>query len=212
MRVYGLYSPNKRLFFILIAGCALEIAAMVILIAITMSHISRLPVVSTPTGCHYSGLFSLSALLWLPALVFEPVLCLFVVWKAWGDDILRWFAPHASTRSKTILTSSKAPPIVKAMARDSVIYFIAIFLELLANTIIWSHFNQYINVIMPWTCALPSILGSRLFIHMRQLMLHANEGIDEDVSTIALDTGIPGATSWSTDAPTSNTREHDDTV
>ncbi|KAI0264141.1 hypothetical protein BC834DRAFT_883779 [Gloeopeniophorella convolvens] len=184
-------------------GCVLEIAIMIVFVGVTMAHISHLPVISTSTGCYYSGIFSISALFWLPALVFEPILCLLVVWKAWGDDIIRWLAPRASSRSKDALAPG-APPIVKAMARDS------IFFELLVNTTIWSHFNRYINVIMPWSCALPSILGSRLFIHMRQLMLHTEEGSQDDSAPPAtLDAFEPAtrtltSTGAGTDAGTSS--------
>ncbi|KAI0265945.1 hypothetical protein BC834DRAFT_877078 [Gloeopeniophorella convolvens] len=153
MRVYALYSLDRRLRMALLAGCILEIAVMIIFVGVTMAHISHLPVVSTSTGCYYSGIFSISALFWLPALVFEPILCLLVVWKAWGDDIIRWLAPRANSRSKDDALVLEAPPMVKAMARDS------IFFELLVNTTIWSHFNQYINVIMPCvpTCSLPVV-------------------------------------------------------
>ena len=47
-----------------------------------MFCLTALPVISTSTGCYYSGIFSISALFWLPALVYEPVLCLMVLWKA----------------------------------------------------------------------------------------------------------------------------------
>ncbi|KAI0264142.1 hypothetical protein BC834DRAFT_883792 [Gloeopeniophorella convolvens] len=100
------------------------------------------------------------------------------------------------------------------MARDSLMYFLAIYLELLVNTVIWSHFNRYINVIVPWSCALPSILGSRLFIHMRQLVLNTEQGSQDDSTPIfTLDTFQPATrTVMSTDAGTSYGRRNDGAV
>ncbi|KAI0264143.1 hypothetical protein BC834DRAFT_970878 [Gloeopeniophorella convolvens] len=117
MRVYALYSLNRRLRLALLTGFILEVVVMVIFVGVTVSHVSHLPVVSASTGCYYYGIFSISALFWSPALVFEPILCVLLVWKAWGDDIIRRLAPRASPRSKDAL-APKAPPIVRAMARD----------------------------------------------------------------------------------------------
>ena len=68
----------------------------------------------------------------------------------------------------------------------------SVFIELVINTVIWSHYNRYINVVVPyvfkffvipgtltdiwvplgrWSGALPSILGSRLFLCMREAIL-----------------------------------------
>ena len=66
----------------------------------------------------------------------------------------------------------------------------SVFIELVINTVIWSHYNRYINVVVPyvrfvivdaladirvplgrWSGALPSILGSRLFLRMREAIL-----------------------------------------
>ncbi len=81
-----------------------------------MLYLIDLPVISTSTGCYYTGIFSISALFWLPALVYEPVLCLMVLWKIreeyWLD--LFWRRKTTSTLDKDF-NSGK---LVKAFARD----------------------------------------------------------------------------------------------
>ncbi|EMD39667.1 hypothetical protein CERSUDRAFT_81050, partial [Gelatoporia subvermispora B] len=150
LRVYALYQRNRRILWFLSSMSALEVSIMAIFIGITISRIERLPVISTPTGCEYTGIFALSALFWLPGLIYEPILLLLVVHKAWPFS-------RASMRS----------PIHARMARDSLIYFALIFVELLISTVIWAHYPKYINIIMPWSAALPSVLGSRMLLNTR---------------------------------------------
>ena len=75
-----------------------------------------LPVISTATGCYYSGLSRLSAIFWIPPLIFELILCLLVVWKAWDEEILYRFGlgPHTSDGQPLFTT----PCMVKLIARD----------------------------------------------------------------------------------------------
>ena len=80
-----------------------------------MFCLTALPVISTSTGCYYSGIFSISALFWLPALVYEPVLCLMVLWKAREEYWLERFWKPSTTALDKDSTSSK---LVKAFARD----------------------------------------------------------------------------------------------
>ncbi|TBU52832.1 hypothetical protein BD310DRAFT_831342 [Dichomitus squalens] len=186
LRVYALYDKGRRVRLFLVCCWLAEVTVMAILIGITMANISGkcrwcspqaraqplmlvladLPVVSTPTGCYYSGIFSISALFWLPALVYEPILCLMVLWQAWDQDWTSWFR-RAVDRSGTSVRLHQGR-LFKVLARDSLIYFVAIFIELIINTVIWSHYNRYINIVVPWAGVLPSILGSRLLLSMRE--------------------------------------------
>ncbi|KAM5545597.1 hypothetical protein V8D89_000635 [Ganoderma adspersum] len=168
LRVYALYQKSRRVRLFLTCCWLVEVAVMAIFIGITFANIKALPVISTSTGCYYSGIFSISALFWLPALVYEPVLCLMVLWKAREEYWLECFWQQGTTALDKDSTSSK---LVKALARDSLIYFVGVFIELVINTVIWSHYNRYINIVVPWSGALPSILGSRLFLRMREAIL-----------------------------------------
>ena len=47
---------------------------------------AELPLVSTPTGCAYQGMLSISALFWMPGLIFEPILFMLVIIRVYQDD------------------------------------------------------------------------------------------------------------------------------
>lgn len=82
---------------------------------------AELPVVSTPTGCYYSGISSISGLIWLPALTFELFLCLLVVWKAWGDVLIErlYRARGVSTATQFIPNmASQIPKLFSLFAQD----------------------------------------------------------------------------------------------
>ncbi|KAH8094712.1 hypothetical protein BXZ70DRAFT_1010002 [Cristinia sonorae] len=147
-QVYALYERSRKILIFMLSMCALEIAAMGSLMGVTIGHLEHLPVVSTPTGCFYRGLLNLSALFWVPGLLYEPVLCILVLHKA--------------------MSRKHHIPLVVVVARDSLLYFVAIFAILLCSTIIWARDPTYINMVMPWSAALPSILGSRLLLNMRE--------------------------------------------
>ncbi|KAM5545610.1 hypothetical protein V8D89_000648 [Ganoderma adspersum] len=169
LRVYALYQKSRRIWLFLIFSCLVEIAVMAIFIGITLANIKGLPVISTSNGCYYTGIFSISAFFWLPALVYEPILFFMVLWKAKEEDWLDYFRGWGT--STVVDTGFNPGKLVKAFARDSLIYFVGIFIELATNTVIWAHYNRYINVVVPWSGALPSILGSRLFLRMREAIL-----------------------------------------
>ncbi|KAI1793637.1 hypothetical protein LXA43DRAFT_1059660 [Ganoderma leucocontextum] len=169
-KVYALYQKSRRVRLFLTCCCLAEVTVMAIFIGMTLAdNRVRLPVISTNTGCYYTGIFSISAVFWLPALVYEPVLCLMVLWKA-GDE--NWLDRFWRQRTSTVNKDFNSGKLVKVFARDSLIYFVGVFIELVINTVIWWHYNWYINVVVvPWSGALPSVLGSRLFLRMREAIL-----------------------------------------
>ncbi|OCH90454.1 hypothetical protein OBBRIDRAFT_600561 [Obba rivulosa] len=150
-RVYALYQKSSRILWFMLIMSATEVSVMAVLIGVTISRIEHLPVVSTSTGCEYTGLFSFSALFWLPSLVYEPILLVLVIYQAW---------PTSKTAPRT--------PMLTYMARDSLLYFVPVYAELLASTVIWAHYPEYINLVMPWSAALPSVLGSRMLLNTRE--------------------------------------------
>ncbi|KAJ3484577.1 hypothetical protein NLI96_g5544 [Meripilus lineatus] len=129
LRVYALYERSKKILIFLIVLCAIELGTMAILTGVTIGNMQNLPLASTPTGCYYHGVLSVSALFWVPGLVYEPILFALVAYKAWP------------LKQKGVTT-----PLIQRIARDSLIYFVM------------------------WSAALPSILGSRLMLNMREVV------------------------------------------
>ncbi|KII84628.1 hypothetical protein PLICRDRAFT_117693 [Plicaturopsis crispa FD-325 SS-3] len=169
----------------LLVMVTLEVSIMAVLIGITISRIAGLPVISTKTGCSYSGLLPVSSLFWVPALIFEPVLCFLVLARTWKD------LPRG-------IIFGRAPNLPAVLARDSILYFILVFINLLAATIIFANFPHFINVINPcvcpllsweaeWASAIPSLLGSRLLLNMRERMLQTEVMTNKEL-------GLPSGT------------------
>ncbi|KAF8845566.1 hypothetical protein BDN67DRAFT_1006854 [Paxillus ammoniavirescens] len=149
------YGRSKKMLTFLIALSVLEAAVMISLIVVTITQIEKLPVIATSTGCYYEGLLPLSAGFWVPAMIVEPLLCLLVMKKALGS---------AQGRSRLSVL----------LARDSLIYFVVVFAELVASTIVFAYRPNYINIIMPWSAAIPSLMGSRLLLNTRQHFMTQN--------------------------------------
>jgi len=158
LRVYALYDRTRTILTFLVGASILEVASMAILVGITASHLYHLPIISTNTGCFYEGLLGFSALFWVPGLLYEPILLLLVLYKAW---------PFRNKRMRSNL--------ITRIARDSLTYCAAIFAILFISAIIWSLFPTYINIVNPWSAALPSILGSRLLLNMRDAVSREGE-------------------------------------
>jgi len=179
MRVYALYGCNKRIRNILAACCALEMSAMITFQCLSIAGITEQPIAATSLGCQWTGVTTYSSLVWIPSLLFEPVLCAMVVWKAWGDDIKRSIRRRKGTLSDLEkIAEGTMPPAVKGLARDSVLYFLGIFAMLIVNLIVWSipdicRYNIY--TIIPWSYIFPSIIGSRMHLHMHSLITHKEQ-------------------------------------
>ncbi|KAI0095195.1 hypothetical protein BDY19DRAFT_1002499 [Irpex rosettiformis] len=145
-QIYALYERNKRILVILLALCTLEALTMGALVAIIMTRLFH-----TSVGCAYEQLPETAFLLFLPGLLYEPVLCGLVAYKAWAVDI--------------------RIPMIRRIARDRV------FIELLASALVWAFAPRWMNIVNPWSAALPSLLGSRLILNMREAV------VDQSLST-----------------------------
>ncbi|KAG2127713.1 uncharacterized protein EDB93DRAFT_197086 [Suillus bovinus] len=126
----------------------IEIATMALLIGLTITRVEKFPVVSTPAGCLFDGLAPLSAIFWTPALILEPIICTLVI-------------------KKVFLDRQQRSELATFLARDSLLYFLVIFMELVGSTIVWARYPSYINLFMPWSVAVPSFLCNRLLLNMR---------------------------------------------
>lgn len=118
---------------------------MAILVGVTMGHLrgepgtsnfaNRLtsvpwigiPISSTATGCAYEGLLKVSSLIWIPGLIYEPILFVLVAYKAWGPK----------DRSLTI-------PLVTRIARDRCVLAISRKMHLSLDSLSLMYFAVYV--------------------------------------------------------------------
>ncbi|KAG1794939.1 hypothetical protein EV424DRAFT_1295192, partial [Suillus variegatus] len=126
----------------------IEVAVMALLIGLTIARVERFPVISTPAGCLFEGLTPFSAIFWTPVLIVEPIICILVL-------------------KKVFLDRQQRSELAMFLARDSLLYFLVIFMQLIGSTIVWAWYPSFINLFMPWSIALPSLLCNRLLLNMK---------------------------------------------
>ncbi|KAG1753212.1 hypothetical protein EDB19DRAFT_1627298 [Suillus lakei] len=159
-----MYDRSRKVLSWMIVLSIIEVAAMALLIGLTIARVERFPVVSTPVGCLFEGLAPLSAIFWTPALVVEPIICILVL-------------------KKVFLDRQQRSELAMFLARDSLLYFLVIFMELVASTIVWARYPSYIDLFMPWvsvflwSIALPSLLCNRLLLNMRGRFARGSEPV-----------------------------------
>ncbi|KAG0700051.1 hypothetical protein DFH29DRAFT_933839 [Suillus ampliporus] len=169
LRAWAIYSRSRRVLSWMIALSVIEVAAMALLIGVTLARVERFPVVSTPVGCIFEGLAPLSAIFWTPALVIEPIICILVL-------------------KKLLLDRQERSELAMFLARDSLLYFLVIFVELVASTIVWARFPDYIDLFMPWSVALPSLLCNRLLLNMRGRFARDSESLHLSIELMTIQT------------------------
>lgn len=94
--------------------------------------------------------------------------------------------------------------------------YLSIFAELLASTIIWAKYPIYISLILPcvlpcleilllwssylvlrWSTALPSLLGNRLLLNMRERVVDGSTETSLHLQTISVSSPIPSGLHFS---------------
>ncbi|KAF8518254.1 hypothetical protein BU17DRAFT_66498 [Hysterangium stoloniferum] len=123
------------------------------------------PYVITPedhtllSGCYILRIKSIGGkivhiLMWLPSLVFETTLCAFMLYKAWT-------ARYGKGSHDSLL--------IQIIIRDSITYFVTIFVVLLSNCLMWVYAPlPNGEVLLGLTIAVPSMMCSRLLLNMRE--------------------------------------------
>ncbi|KAF8501914.1 hypothetical protein JB92DRAFT_2975293 [Gautieria morchelliformis] len=94
-------------------------------------------------------------LCWLPAFGFETILVTIMLYKG--------------LRSRDSLRGLNSP-LLNVIVRDSIIYFLVIFVALLVNCLVWGLSPQTFNVELSgcWTIAASCAFGSRLLLNIRE--------------------------------------------
>lgn len=149
-RIYAVYDRNKKLLIIL-AGCFLaEIASTLVLVDLGLPRGIPRPY-SELSGCYVTNPPALYFMTWIPALTFETFLCLLMLYKAW----MTYKGEHTSS-------------LLRLIIRDSILYFLTMFVTLLVNCLIWAFGSENIlEIALGWAVAMPCTLGSRLLLNMR---------------------------------------------
>ncbi|KAF8480689.1 hypothetical protein JB92DRAFT_3039996 [Gautieria morchelliformis] len=144
-RIYAVYERNRRLLVLFGLMSVAELVGALAIVDIPGPFRSS-------TGCDIGPQPLLYFLTWIPPLIRESILCLLMLYKAW-------------TEYKNNCDSS----LLHLIIRDSVLYFLTVFTIFLINCLVWALASQnYIQIALWWSVALPCSLGSRLLLNMRE--------------------------------------------
>ncbi|KAG1894054.1 uncharacterized protein F5891DRAFT_1195609 [Suillus fuscotomentosus] len=164
-KVWAIYDRSRRVLSWMIFLSIFEVAAMALLIGWTIARVERFPVVSTPVGCLFEGLPPLSAIFWTPSLILEPIICILVLKKVFVDRQRRSELATFLACDSLLYFLVYVRPLLSQRTRPFSIY--RIFVELVGSTIVWARYPSYIDLFMPWSVALPSLLCNRILLNMR---------------------------------------------
>ncbi|KIJ30721.1 hypothetical protein M422DRAFT_36430 [Sphaerobolus stellatus SS14] len=165
-RIYALYGGNKKITTILLAICLIaKVTSFLVyyshplkISAETFSKLSALPEPTIGCGTFFiTGPASLaSQLSVLPGLICETILLGAILYKGWD-----------------LWIRSSSQPILGIIIWDSLYYYFSLFSLLFVSTFInkWAP-PPFRNILRSWLLVVPSVVCSRLILHMR----HQAEG------------------------------------
>jgi len=144
------YERNRTLLTI-ITGLSLAIVGSTVLLLVLGVLRGARPSPHRMTGCYITATPALYFLIWIPPVIFETIMFLLMIYKAWRTHI-----------------EGSDSPIVGLLVRDSILYFLSIFSALLMNCLLWALSPQNGELALGWAAAVPCALGSRLLLNMRE--------------------------------------------
>ncbi|KAF8492932.1 hypothetical protein JB92DRAFT_3000748 [Gautieria morchelliformis] len=128
------------------------IITTVILAGFNHATVLGLPPIDSMTGCFIPTASILFGLSYVPAILNEVILCLFMLYKAW-----------------ITYKNGYDSRLLKRLIQDSVLYFSSIFVVLLTSCLVLFFAPRSLVLIeFGWLYAVPCTMGSRLLLSMLQ--------------------------------------------
>jgi len=168
LRLYALYFLDKKVLLFMVisflgtSACAAAIMGEVLSNFTVQSHIiPGFPFCIPIKVPNY--LFSF----WIPILAFESILC--------GMALFRGF--QAFRYRHSVFQSGRH--LVTLLLRDSIIYYLIIFVTILTNLLVWSTGQVgLIEIPVGFTVAMSCVMGNRLILNVRQMKRQMEESIE----------------------------------
>jgi len=168
IRVSALYGHSKIMRCFLVGFFACQIVTVIVIQSIILTQTTPILVVQLFPGC-YAVTPELYYSFYIPFLIFDGVLLMLTAFQIFS------------------YSRQNLNPVVKMLARDSIIYFALLFAALLVNVILATMPNGLV-IRFPAEC-IACIAVSRMMMNMRGLAFddpHGTEGINR--SAMPLDT------------------------
>ncbi|KAL0571563.1 hypothetical protein V5O48_010395 [Marasmius crinis-equi] len=163
MRLYALYSLNRKVLAMMVATFIVTSTASAIIMGVVLSHITaasvNMPFVQGMSTCVPLNISPKFYTFWIPILAFETFLfCLALI-----------------RRYQTLQTSGSAfqpgKELVGVLIRDSVVYFSAMLAVCLTTSLLWSADLGLLDIPIGWTIAISCVLGNRAILNFRRTLV-----------------------------------------
>ncbi|KAF9456716.1 hypothetical protein BDZ94DRAFT_1241328 [Collybia nuda] len=168
MRIYALYSLNKKILALMAVCFIASVTVSATIMGMVVTDITGRPLTTlvaaafrvTPTilFCVPSGVSKHFFAFWIPILFFESLLCSLALYK--GFETFR--SASSAFRSGRHL--------VDILVRDSVLYFLIMFATYLTCLLIWITARQtLLEIPIGFSVALSCVLGNRVILNVREV-------------------------------------------
>lgn len=170
LRLYALYSLNRKVLVLMGTVFAATFITSATIMGFALARIKTLVVpkeilgvsICTPSNLHEITFFFA---FWIPIMTCEALLCALVIFKA----VRGW------RRRENLRDSGKA--LVTVLIRDSIFYFLVLFVVYLTNTIIFVGGDAVrIEAAVNYAVSMSCVIGNRLCLNVRGMIWK-----DEDV-------------------------------
>jgi len=160
MRIYALYSLNKKILALMAVCFIASVTVSATIMGMVVTDITAAAFRVTPTilFCVPSGVSKHFFAFWIPILFFESLLCGLALYK--GFETFR--SASSAFRSGRHL--------VDILVRDSVLYFLIMFATYLTCLLIWITARQtLLEIPIGFSVALSCVLGNRVILNVREV-------------------------------------------
>jgi len=160
MRLYAMYSLNKKVLAVM-GGCFVgAMAASAVIIGTVLAKIKATAFTLTPNLiiCAASHIPHHFFAFWIPMLAFETLLC--------GLALYRGYETFQSSGSRF----RTGRQLVSILIRDSILYFLVMFATYLTNLLVWIVASQnLLEIPVGFSVALSCVMGNRIVLNVREV-------------------------------------------
>ncbi|KZP20977.1 hypothetical protein FIBSPDRAFT_954157 [Athelia psychrophila] len=167
LRIYALYFLNKKVLFVVASFFIISTASAATIMGLVLSNIAA--DATSIAGVNFCMPLHVPRYIyayWIPILAFESLLC--------GMSIFRGF--QAFRQRQSVFQSGKH--LMTILLRDSIVYFLIIFVTYLVNCLLWATGAVgLLEIPVGFTMAMSCVMGSRLVLNIRFMKRELELGI-----------------------------------
>jgi hypothetical protein len=176
LRLYALYFLDKKvLFFMVVSFLATSACSAFIMGKVLSNFTVQSHLIPGLPFCIPIKIPSYLYAFWIPILAFESLLC--------GMALFRGFQAFRYRRS----VFQAGRHLVTLLLRDSIIYYLVVFVTYLVNLLLWSTGEAgLIEIPAGFTIAMSCVMGNRLILNVRCMKREMEDSIEGEKSIFHL--------------------------